>query len=900
MPGGGSLPTLFVGIRGDGVLKYNLQTGEKTILCSQDQGENKLHNNWVASVFIDSKSRLWVGLFSGLACYDIKSGTFKVIDQTPFINKGACNSIRETPDGKLYIGTNSGLVIYNPDNDSVEQHLTAIDGLSDNDIRTLEIDTAGVAWIGSMRGISLYDPEEGKALSMQGYGLSERVFQHSVFSGNTGKIYFSGNMGYTQFRPETIEPVTFSTPVTISAIYLNGKRLTENNFIEGRHAIETDPDKGTYNRVNISHSDNNLLLRMSTMDFRDAANLTFEWMIEGEDDSWIMSKPGNSSIVVPKLKPGTHKLLVRAADNSAYSDVTELTIHVSSPWYLTTPAKIIYFLIISGILYLVFMLIKKKNTEEMNEAKVRFFMDISHEIRSPVTCIISPLQTLLKKEHDPETTQMLKGMHRNANRILSLANQLLELRKIDKSKKRLSMQETDVRGFASEIVELFRPMAENKSIEISLDAPDEISNVWIDRSNFDKVLVNLITNAIKYTPDGGKISVKIDTATDPYMGKCVRISVTDTGIGIDPKNITRIFERFYQGHGSASGFGVGLNLTRELVRLHHGTLTASNRTDGVKGSVFTVMLPLGKAHLTPDEISGPGISDPEVEAPRILKGEEAISDSTEANDTERRPRRNSTGHNILIVDDDSELREYLRFHFSRTDKVYEASNGVEAMKVLLDHKIDIVISDVVMPELDGLELLKAIKANADTSHTPVVLLSSRNDVADRLSGWDRGADGYIGKPFNISELDAMVDNLIDNRLRMKGKYSGAQDSCDKITAPELRGNDEMLMEKIIKAIENRIDDPQFNVESLGSEVGISRAHLHRKMKELIGMTPSDFIRNVRLRRACEILKKRDVDITQVAYNVGFTSQPHFSTAFKRFTGVSPTEYRARNIEDKEA
>ncbi|MDE5953819.1 MAG: helix-turn-helix domain-containing protein [Duncaniella sp.] len=249
---------------------------------------------------------------------------------------------------------------------------------------------------------------------------------------------------------------------------------------------------------------------------------------------------------------------------------------------------------------------------------------------------------------------------------------------------------------------------------------------------------------------------------------------------------------------------------------------------------------------------------------------------------------------ILVVDDDAEIRSFLNDILSGFGKVTEAINGEEAMRSIMESMPDLIISDVVMPCMDGLTLLKTLKSNVDTNHIPVILLSSKNDVADRMAGWDKGADGYIGKPFIVEELQAMVDNLIDNRLRLKGKFSGTQQQDGKIETPDLKGNDKVLIDKIVSEIDSHLDDPNLNVEKLCQEVGLSRAHLNRKMKELFGLTPSEFIRNVRLRKACELLRQPDIDISQIAYSVGFSSQPHFSTAFKRFTGISPTEYRQRN------
>ncbi|MDE6769175.1 MAG: response regulator [Muribaculaceae bacterium] len=256
----------------------------------------------------------------------------------------------------------------------------------------------------------------------------------------------------------------------------------------------------------------------------------------------------------------------------------------------------------------------------------------------------------------------------------------------------------------------------------------------------------------------------------------------------------------------------------------------------------------------------------------------------------RQPKSNGQ-KTILVVDDDTELREYISGHFRRHFKVKSASDGGEALRMIAESAPDLIISDVMMPGVDGLTLLHRLKKNADTHHIPVVLLSSKQDITDRMAGWDRGADGYLGKPFHIEELEALVDNLIDNRLRMKGKFSGTQDTEGKISAPEMKGNDEALLERVLKIIDQNIEDPKLNVEKLASDVGLSRAHLHRKMKDMVGMTPSDFVRTIRIRRACELLRKGDVAVTQVAYKVGFTSQPHFSTIFKSFTGFTPSEYR---------
>lgn len=881
--------TLFISVIGHGLIMLDTESSETQTITSSTPGIRNFYSDWISSSMIDSKGRLWLGSFSAMSCLDTKTRKFKEIDQTPFLSM-SIHGILESNDGKILLGTSDGLLVYNPEKDVVERKVTNTDGLAGNDIRCLELDNRGTVWIGTMLGISYYDPKTGAISSIRGgYGLSETALMYSTYHADFDEMVFAGNLGYTTFRPADVSAGEMQKPLYISGIYLNGSKLTLADTTEGDPTLTPDPARG-YSKAIISHSDNNMLVKVSTMDFRDPENVVIERKLD--NGQWLPGNPGNSSLVIPKLLPGDYTLYIRASDNGRVSEPTVLKIHVTSPWYASLPAKIFYLLAGAGILVLLFVLYRKKDAERLNEAKVKFFMDISHEIRSPMTCIISPLESLMKKDHDPETKRLLNSMHRNAGRILSLANQLLEIRKIDKGKKILSMRPTDPVGFTEEIIDLYRQMAESKRISISLEAEPRLPEVWIDRANFDKVLVNLITNAIKYTPDHGRIIVAIRRDSDETLGECLRLSVTDTGTGIDPRNIEKIFDRFYQGSGSASGFGVGLDLARQIAVLHHGTLTAANRTDGVKGSVFTVSVPLGKTHLSSRETAEYDTRELPAMAPAIplvTSAENAIIKTTA-------PARTSLSRRILIVDDDFELLDYLCDHYSKFVRVERASDGAEAMKILLSKKIDLVISDVMMPRMDGITLLRTIKANVDTSHIPVVLLSTRGDVADRMAGWSGGADGYVGKPFDISELDAIVDNFIENRLRIKGKYSGVHDTTDKITVPEIKGNDETLLERVMKAIETHLDDSSFNVENLSEEVGISRAHLHRRLKELAGMSPSDFIKNVKIKRACDMLKKQDVDVSQVAFCLGFSSQPHFSTTFKRFTGMTPSEYRLKVLQ----
>ncbi len=880
---------IYLGVHGEGVIKVNPDTKEAQWL--HDTNKNARHR-WISSLFCDSKDRIWIGMYGGLAIYDIATNRHTSLGElNPQLVKGVHNSIREDANGKIWDATSNGLFIINPDDNSYRR-LTPNDGLSDIYVSTIVFDNENNAWVGTHCGLNRVDTDFNVTPFYGQNDMSDNDYFSATISPDGNRLLFSGEKGITLLEPAKLKKPMFENDIFISGIYLNGNKVNNATLTSSGEKVlpegKSDPE-----RIRLSFRDNSLVLRMSTKDFRDTDNLMFQWRVPGIIDDWISTSPGSSVIALPHFQTGDYRLEIRAAENGLYSNIRTVAISVSSPWYLSFVARFVYLLLLCSIIVLAWREIKHKNTERDNEEKIKFFINISHEIRSPLTLILSPLERIMKKQHDPETTKNLNAIHRNANRILGLINQLLDIRKIDKGKMKIKHSETEFISFTSELVDIFKPQAEEKGLNLQFEVADptlDSLTVWIDRNNFDKVLVNLISNAIKYTPAGGEITVSVGHGSDTGMGDYAEVKVTDTGIGLDEKNISRLFDRFYQGKFNRSdiplGFGIGLDLCRLLVELHNGTITAANRTDR-KGSCFTVRIPVRSME---NEESDDNIES--VESERNIMPPTAPLLQPES----KRTSKNSS-LKILIVDDDAEIRSFLNDILSGFGKVTEAINGEEAMRSIMESMPDLIISDVVMPCMDGLTLLKALKSNVDTNHIPVILLSSKNDVTDRMAGWDKGADGYIGKPFIVEELQAMVDNLIDNRLRLKGKFSGTQQQEGRIETPDLKGNDKMLIDKIVSEIDNHLDDPNLNVEKLCQEVGLSRAHLNRKMKELFGLTPSEFIRNVRLRKACELLHQPDVDISQIAYSVGFSSQPHFSTAFKRFTGISPTEYRQKNSKE---
>lgn len=885
---------IFIGVHGSGLMRYDLRTGQRRWI-PYDWNSGRFTNPYINCLNRTDDGKIWIGLYGGLACFDLNKEEMIEIDQTPFLNGAAFSIVPCLTDNSVWIGTSQGLVHFDPGKGVLDK-LTTANGLCDNDIRSITRDNIGGKWIATKRGLSYIPTDNDTILSYYGgNGFVETSFNHIGYSDSARRIFVGSDNGITSFVPDSVPAPGFDSEVRISGFFINGERVAPHGK-HGKCRIEM-PDGDGPIRLYLPYNNNAMSFRLSTMDYRDASNVRLMWRL-GKKEEWIMGAPGVSTIILPRLDPGRYDLEICAMENNVKSPVKWIRIEISNPWYWTPLARIIYAVILLSLLILALIVYRKKKEEEVNEDKIKFFMDISHDIRSPMTLVMSPLESLMKKEDfTPDVKDTFNVMHRNAQRVMSLVNQLLDIRKLDKGKMRLSCRKTDVADFVNELVELFVPQAAEKEQDLRFECVDDPGVVWLDRDNFDKIMVNLISNAIKYTPKGGDIVVSLSVVDDPLLSRSMQVKVTDTGIGIDAKTQAKLFEPFYrvrEDHAPATmGFGIGLDLCRRLVALHHGSISGENRTDGEKGSVFTVTIPLDEARYAEGELTDSAEGEKR-------NGEHLIMGNTPASGSlTPKTRPLTAGGKVLVVDDDAELRQYIMSIVSRYYKVKEAANGAEALKLVAEWQPDIVISDVVMPEMDGLTLLKRLKANAETLHIPVILLSSKNALADRMAGWDKGADGYLGKPFSADELESMVDNLIENRQRMKGKFSGAQQTEGKIDAVEVKGNDEVLMERINKKINEYIDVPEFNVEKLAAEVGVSRAQLHRKMKELIGMTPSDYIRNIRIQRACELLKQGDIEVTQVAYKIGFASQPHFSAHFKRYTGYSPTEYRDKILSERD-
>jgi DNA-binding response OmpR family regulator/two-component sensor histidine kinase len=530
----------------------------------------------------------------------------------------------------------------------------------------------------------------------------------------------------------------------------------------------------------------------------------------------------------------------------------------------------------------------------MADAKLRFFMNISHEIRTPMTLILAPLQSLIKQDTDAHRRGVYETIRRNAERILGLINQMMDLRKIDKGQMQMHMRETDLVSFISDIYELFAQQAKNKNVQFHFDCKEERIMAWIDRGNFDKIIINILSNAFKFTPTGGEIRIRL-TASE----KEAVISVYDNGEKIPEDKLERIFERFYQSPSSANdrniGTGIGLDLTRSLVELHHGSIEAHNNDKG-PGCEFTVTIPLGNEHLTAEEIVTEE-EETEKTPESIITEEEQLPEEEEMTSTEL-PKMGKR-QKVVIVEDDSEIRDYLTEALSNDYDITGCENGKEGLAAVLKQMPDLVISDVMMPEMDGTTLCSKLKTNNATNHIPVILLTAKSREEDQLEGLEMGADAYIVKPFNMDILRRTIVNLIHSHHTLELKF-GRNDQLEELVDDiKVKSPDEKLLERVMTAINHHLNNTELSVDKIADEVGISRVHLHRKMKELTGQTPHDFIRNIRMKKAASLLASGDMNVSEVMYACGFSNAASFSTVFKKMYGMSPREYMNEHSERSE-
>lgn len=828
----------------------------------------KIQNNWITSLHYSPSGRLYIGTYDGAGYLELSGDgmTGKWLSSREIVY-----SIHEDGAGRLWLGTDEGLHLLNPRNGEGKL-LKTEDGLPNNAVYAVCGDGAGDIWTSSNSGLSRYSISDGKFINYYySDGLQGNEFSKGAsFRDNDGNLWFGGTNGVTWFNPKEITvPPKIWTP-RITGLYVGGAPVRMGMKSGHRDMIDSPVEDAE--RIELGYRQNSLSVEFSTLELNSPERLQWQYRLGG---NWVTLPHGQSTISLIDLAPGRHTLSFRALDYDKASPEKTFAIWIRNPWWSSWWAVLVY------VAFGAFAVwdVRRRILSRRNLQKIETFTNLSHEIRNPMSLIISPVQKLLTTDRDPSRQFAYRSIMQNSERIVRLMDQMMDAQKIDKGQMNLHFRPTDLVPFVTETASIFDAQAEERGIDFTFrhDGIDGLV-LWADRSGLDKIIVNILSNAFKFTGDSGRISIIL--SEDKGMAV---LRFTDSGIGMSEDERKHIFDRFWQAErgrdARKGGAGIGMNLTRSLVRLHHGSISVEANPDG-PGTQFTVRLPEGRAHLKPEQIS---LAEEPLEDKRLADKEPEAGAA--------RPRR--TGwrrQTVMIVEDDDEIRNYILTELSAEYRVICCGDGQEALEMALKERPELIVSDVMMPGMDGFELCRRVRKNINLNSTPVILLTAKSDTSDNAQGLDSGADAYLTKPFNMEILSRTISNLLRSRARLKNVYGGSQDQEGKVEKLTLKSPNDKLMERIMRVINDNLGNPYLKVEDITREVGISRVHLHRKLKEMTNYSTRDFIRNLRLNQAARLLRESRHSIAEVSDLTGFSNPNYFSTVFSQTFGMSPSEY----------
>ncbi len=812
----------------------------------------------INSIIESSEGQIFLGTENGLIFYNESLFNFKSYQAQQYegLNSDIVVCVYEDLKKRLWIGTeNGGLSLFNPQTETFA-HFGDEDGFPAKSVYAINEDAEGVLWLGTEQGMFRFGPDSKQFTRFTtAEGIQDnRFLARSTLKLNSGELLFGGVNGFNRFDPRQF-------------LVHEGK----SNVVITSFRINNDEHRITNGEIELKHDQNDLFIDFALLDIAHSGKNSYAISLSPLNEGWIHL--GNQhSVIYNDLAPGSYQLKVRGWSNEGVEGFpTTLSFTILSPWWKTPLAYGVYVLIMVFIVVLIsrFFIqrvrlrnqlqietLKRKQSEEMINFKLKFYTNVSHEIRTPLTLIAGPVQQLASQlGSDTDTGKQVKIIQQNTSRLLRLVEQLLDFRRLQSNKLPFKPVSLDIVSFVEDVLNAFRGFAESRAISIRSELPEQKIVIAFDPDKMEKILFNLLSNATKFAPDQGFVEVKLAQGEN---GDLV-VSVSDNGPGIDDEKRDQIFDRFE----SEGGIGIGLALTKELVEMHQGKIYSQSISSG--GSCFIVELPLLKGEHLESKVEEEVLP---VVKTNIEKGE----------------------YRLLVVEDNSELREYIVDRFVNEFTVYKAENGQHAWANMEKYNPDLVISDVMMPEMDGISLCRNIKEHLETCHIPVVLLTAYSDVEHQIEGSEAGADLYIAKPFNEQLLRSKVIALLANRKRLKEKFST---SHEVTTAAELANNklDQSLVDQLSTIIAQNLDNPELNVELLASGVGLSRSQLTRKLNGIAGMAPGQFIQNYRLKMAAHWLKTTDLNISEIAYQAGFTDPKYFARNFKKLYGCTPSDFR---------
>lgn len=830
----------------------------------------------------DAQGAVWIGGVPGL--YVVNGNNMKELSTDLNVN-----SITQDKKGNIWVALSyGGIAMYNSRNGQFIRYAEK-EGLPNTNIISLLEDENGFFWLSTDNGLIKYNPVLKTAQTYTvSDGLAGNEFNYnSYLKDSKGEFFFGGYHGITSFFPGSIETNSYVAPIVFT-----GLRLFNNAVVIGGEDGLLNRNINQTKRIVFSHNQNVFTIEFALLNFIKSSKNKYSYKLEGFDKNW--NDVTTASATYTNLPSGTYTFLVKGANNDGvWSTPASIELKILPPFWLTWWAYCIYVLAFAAILFLVvrffFLRALLKKEDELHQVKLNFFTNVSHEIRTHLTLIMAPVDKLLDtKQSDGFVQQQLTQVKTNANRLLKLVSELMDFRKAETSHLNLHIERHNLIPFLQDIYNSFREMSLTKNISISFIHNTEDVPLYFDKEQLEKVFFNLLANAFKFTPEGGRIILMVEQKENK-----VNITVTDNGRGIAPEYIGNLFTNFFQvaDHGMQNtGYGIGLALSKNIVELHKGTISVESdpSTAEKEGkTVFTVTLLQGNQHF---EVS-PSAQTSTVtkaiaaeQAPAVTAHQPVI---TANNSSEK-------AFTILTVEDNSDLRLLIKETFTGNYNVLECENGLLGWNTAVEQIPDLIISDVMMPEMDGFTLCEKLKTDERTSHIPVILLTAKSSQSDQVSGLETGADIYLTKPFSTKILELNVRNLLAAREKLREKFSQ-----EIIALPEeavtpvhafVNTVDKEFLNKVMQIVDEHMDDPDFGVEKLSRKVAMSPPILYKKIKAVSNMSVNEFVKSLRLKKAAQLLQRTDMTVYEVAYNVGYNDRKYFSREFKKQFGKTPSEY----------
>lgn len=865
----------------------------KVVKKYKDKHDGQQYNR---ILFRDSKKRLWIGGEMGIAVFNqtgdsLRHNTDFNISST--LEQVFAHCFYESSSGNIWIGTRNGLFALKEGNEPLTQYTTA-NGLPSNVIYGILEDTYGRLWISTNQGLSCMTPENGKFRNFTILdGLQGNQFNAGSYCRKeNGDMLFGGISGITSFRPETLVDNPYTPKPVINKLFVYNKEVLPDD--------ETGIQKESIeyaDRITLSSSQNSFAISFIVSNYIAGKHNTFAYKLEGYDNEWYKLND-IGPVSYSNLPAGEYTFYVKAANNDGKWNEEPATLHIRilPVWYRTWWAITLFvlsFIALSAVIIRFFWQRKsmqaeirmerldKEKQEEISQMKIRFYINISHELRTPLTLIVGPLQELISRVSGHWEQNQLQYIQRNTNRLLHLVNQQMDYRRAELGIFELRPAYSNAYKRVMSCFINYESLAKKKDIDYNFYTELQDEEMLFDENYLDLIVNNLLSNAFKYTEVGESITVKLYKEENELV-----LQVADTGIGIPKEKQEKIFERFYQMENGREGSGIGLSLVQRLVELHHGRIALQSEVG--KGSTFSIYLPQDKSAYKPEELQGGEGNMKEQRGYSTNAHDIYIGDEKEESEKDTTEEPQSKRGTILIVEDNKELRQYLASGLSPLFGVLEAENGQKALDVMKEHEVDLVITDVMMPVMDGVKLCKLVKQNLRTCHIPVYMLSAKADVKYQLEGLHVGADDYIAKPFSIEVLKAKILNMLRTRYRIFEHYSKVTEvEPEKITNNTM---DEELLRKAIEVVEKNMDNVEFSTELFAREMNMSRSNLHLKLKAITGKSAIDFIHKIRFNRACQLLKEGKYTVAEISFMVGYNTPSYFAARFKKYIGCLPTEY----------